>query len=189
MQKFTPVLIFTLLTSLFVNAQDNCANPTALCANNKITASNVGATTVATDPGLSCGGAPKATVWFTVTGISNGTATITVSAIDNNPGLYVEAFTGSCGSLVTTGQCATANGPAGSMSITFATATDTVYHIMVSGKGSNTEAFDILATSATNSIIARPAPDFIANPSNGCIPLSVDLENISTTYGGTNLNY
>ena len=44
---------------------------------------------------LPCSGGPstpRATVWYTVKGISVGTATITVTNVDNSPGLTVGSF-------------------------------------------------------------------------------------------------
>ncbi len=190
MRKLAGLFIFILFISSVVKAQDSCSIATALCANSKITTSNFGATVSAGDPALSCGDHTlNSNVWFTVTGISNGTATITVSKIDSTLGLEMEVYTGTCGSLVTTGQCATGVGPNGSMSVTFSTTIGTVYYIMVNGTGGNQESFDILATSASNSIVARPDADFNANPGNGCVPLSVQLQNTSIIFGGTNITY
>src|SRR5437870_13607452 len=48
-------VVIYLFFSLSLAAQDNCSNPTVLCANSKITATTQGATTVASDPALNCG--------------------------------------------------------------------------------------------------------------------------------------
>src|ERR1041385_9432120 len=94
-------LLFLCLNFLQSSAQDNCAGAQQLCAGNSQTLSTIGATTVASDPALLCGdGVVQRSVWFTVLGINTGTAVITVTNIDNNPGLSVSAYTGACGSLV-----------------------------------------------------------------------------------------
>ena len=73
-----------------------------------------GATVSVGDPALGCGdGVLNNNVWFTVKAISNGTCTVTVSRIDNNPGLAIEVYAGTCGTLTTTGACNSANGPNG----------------------------------------------------------------------------
>lgn len=101
----------------------------------------------------------------------------------------MQVYTGTCGSLAPLGPCNTANGPAGSMSLTFAVTSGTLYYIMVDGQSGNQESFDITATSISNSIVARPDANFIVNPTNGCAPLSVFLDNTSSLFGGTNISY
>ncbi len=183
-------LLFCILISYSALAQDNCSSATALCANNTITSSTAGATVSASDPSILCGdNTVNNSVWFTVFAINNGNATITVTQINNNPGLEMEVYTGSCGSLSHIGACTSGIGPAGSMNVTFATTAGTTYYIMVDGTGGNQEAFNILATTSNDAIIARPDANFNTNPVNGCVPLSVLLQNTTTLHGGTNITY
>ncbi|MCX6290755.1 MAG: hypothetical protein NT126_03220, partial [Bacteroidetes bacterium] len=182
--------LFCFIISFSATAQDNCSNATALCANNTSAATTAGATPSPTDPALSCGdNTIHNNVWFSVLAINNGTATITVSHIDNNPGLEMEVYSGICGSLTTTGSCASGNGPGGSMSVTFNTTAGTTYYIMIDGTNGNQEAFNIVATTSDDAIIAKPDANFNTNPSNGCLPLSVTLQNTTALHGGTNITY
>lgn len=129
-------------------------------------------------------------VWFTVQAIANGTGVISVTNINNNPGLAMEVYTGVCGSLATTGFCATgSSATAGAMSVSFPTVAGTTYYVMVDGEGGNQEAFDIVATTPDNAIVARPDPNFNTNPSYGCGPLNVILQNQTTLHGGSNITY
>src|SRR5258706_9942471 len=97
-------IVFLFLLVITASGQDKCSQATSLCANNTIASTTQGATVSAGDPALGCGDAVlNNNVWFTVTAISNGTCTVTISRIDNNPGLAIEVFTGSCGTLTTTG--------------------------------------------------------------------------------------
>ena len=179
-----------LLLSGYIKGQDNCSNATPLCANNTIASTTFGATVAVNDPALSCGDLTvNNSVWYTVTATTTGTCTINVGQINNNPGLEMEVFSGSCGALVSTANCNSANGPGGSMNLTFAVAAGSTYYIMVDGASGNQEGFTILATSATNSIIGRPLPGFIPNTFSGCAPLSVLLQNTTTLSGGTNITY
>lgn len=190
MRKF--LLVMTLLFSrLFAGAQDNCTNAVSLCANNQISRSTAGATPGAGDPALSCGdNTITNNVWFTVEGIANGNCTVTVSGINNNPGLEMEIYTGSCGALVTTGNCTTgSSGTGGTMTLSFATTAGTIYYIMVDGASGNQESFDIVATTSNSAIVARPDANFNTNPANGCAPLNVLLENTSILQGGSNITY
>jgi len=184
------LIVFCLLFTT-VKGQNLCSNATALCANNTIASTTVGATVSAGDPALSCGDATlNNNVWFTVKAISNGSCTVTVSNIHNNPGLAMEAYTGSCGSLVTTGACNSANGPSGSMNITFAVTAGTTYYIMVDGQAGDQESFHIAATSGTGSILGRPQPSFIPTTLSGCPPpLSDSLQNTTILSGGSNITY
>ncbi len=174
-------------------AQNNsCSNATPLCANNTTSSSTTGATAAGSDPAISCGdNTVNNSVWFTVLAINNGNATITVSQINNTPGLEMEVYTGICGSLspVVGSPCASGVGPNGSMNVTFATTAGTTYYIMVDGTNGNQEAFTILATTSNDAIIARPDANFNTNPANGCIPLSDLLQNTTTLHGGTNITY
>lgn len=186
--------IFTLLpiifTAIYTYSQDNCSNAIYLCASNKITATTAAATASPGDPVLFCGdGVVNNNVWFIVQGISAGTATVTVTLINNTPGLEMEVYTGSCGSLAAIGQCTSANGPGGSMSLNFAVAPGVLYYIMIDGASGNQESFEIQATSPGNSILARPDPNFNTNPASGCNPLNVFLENTTILNGGTNITY
>ena len=183
-------LIFYISISFSALGQDLCSNATALCANNTITSSTSGATFSASDPALSCGdNIVNNSVWFSVLAIHNGTATITVSQINNIPGLEMEVYTGTCGSLTTTGSCTSGIGPAGSMNVTFATIAGTTYYIMVDGTAGNQEAFTIQATTINDAIIAKPDANFITDPVNGCIPLDVLLDSTTIIHGGTNITY
>ena len=186
----TFVFAVAILSAVIAKAQDNCSNATTLCANNTIASTTFGATADASDPVLSCGDfTVNNSVWYSVTAITNGTCTINVGLINNNPGLEMEVYGGVCGSLISTGSCNSANGPGGSMSVTFAVLAGSTYYIMVDGSSGNQEAFTILATSATNSIIGRPLPGFIPSTFSGCVPLSVLLVNTTTLSGGTNITY
>ena len=179
-----------LLLSGYIKGQDNCSNATPLCANNTIASTTFGATVAVNDPALSCGDLTvNNSVWYSVTATTTGTCTINVGQINNNPGLEMEIYSGSCGALVSTGNCNSANGPGGSMNLTFAVAAGSIYYIMVDGASGNQEGFTILATSATNSIIGRPLPGFIPNTFSGCAPLSVLLQNTTILSGGTNITY
>ena len=173
------------------SAQDNCSAAVALCANNLITRTTVGATTVGTDPALSCGdNTVNNSVWFTVVAFNNGNCTITVSNINNTPGLEMQVYTGSCGVLSALGPCASGDaGTGGTMSMNFATTAGTTYYIMVDGTLGNQEAFDILATTSNDAIVARPDANFNTNPSSGCRPLAVQLQNTTVLHGGTNISY
>lgn len=185
---FTTLLFFLILFSLQFSAiaqQNDCAGAVALCGNSSATSTTVGATTDATDPALPCGDVTlDNTVWFTVLGINVGTATVTVSGIDNNPGIAAAVYTGSCGALVAVpAACNSANGPAGTFDINFATTAGTTYYIMVDGEAGNQEAFDIEVNTLDDAIIARPTTSFTANPLSGCVPLSVLLENTTQPHG------
>lgn len=186
------LLLSALLLSFFpLFGQDNCSSAVTLCAGSSITRSTAAATVQGSDPSLSCGDATlNNNVWFKVTAIANGTCTVTVTRIDNNPGLDMEVYTGACGSLVTTGFCASgSSATGGNMSVIFPVTNGTTYFIMVDGSNGNQEPFDIAATTVNNSIVARPDANFSTDPSYGCIPLNVLLDNTSTIYGGTNMNY
>src|SRR3954462_6673906 len=100
------------------NAQDNCAGAASLCAGSSRSSTTIGASVAGTDPALSCGDATvDNSVWFTVLAVNNGTCTVKVTNINNNPGLDMEIYTGTCGSLVTTGNCASgSSGTGGTMS-------------------------------------------------------------------------
>ncbi|MEY4593806.1 MAG: hypothetical protein RIQ47_216, partial [Bacteroidota bacterium] len=171
-------------------AQNNCANAVQLCANSIVPSTTQGANA---GPGetISCGdGVVTNNVWFTLTAVSNGSTTVSVTNIGNNPGLEMEIFTGTCGALTTTGNCTTGSSvTGGSMAITFNTTAGTTYYIMVDGASGNQEAFSIEATSINNAIVGRPSANFNTNPSYGCVPLNVQLDNTSTLLGGTNITY
>ncbi len=156
-----------------------------LCANNLVFSTTQNATTEPADPTPSCGD-HKAdnSVWFILTAVSNGTTTITLSQIDSASGLTVEAYTGSCGTLSSTGSC---NSGSGSIAITFNVVTGQTYYIMVDGNNGNQESFTIKATSSTASIIGRPQPVLVPSTTVGCVPLIVDLHNSSVLSGGTGI--
>ncbi len=126
-------LLYTSLLLLCLHftaaAQDDCSNANPLCNGFLSTGSTIGTTADPGDPALSCGdNTVNNSAWFVITGISNGLATLTVSGIDNNPGLEMEVFTGLCGSLTpVAGTCRSANGPAGSMTSNFAVTNGTTY--------------------------------------------------------------
>lgn len=184
-------LIFLLITGFTSYAQDDCSNAVTLCANNLLTRTTVGATPGLGDPSLSCGdNSVNNNVWFRVVAINNGSCTVTVTSINNNPGLEMEIYTGICGALTTTGNCTSgSSATGGSMSLTFATIAGTVYYIMVDGTAGNAEAFNITATTSNDAIVSRPDANFNTNPASGCIPLPVQLENTTTLHGGTNIIY
>ncbi|TAH41806.1 MAG: PKD domain-containing protein [Bacteroidetes bacterium] len=190
MRKILLLIALTVLT-LQSKSQDNCAGAVALCANSLITRTTVGATTNGTDPAISCGdNIVNNSVWFTVIAFNNGNCTVTVSNIDNTPGLEMAVYTGSCGSLSPLGPCASGSGSTGrTMSVNFPTIAGTTYYIMVDGTGGNQEAFDILATTSDDAIIARPDANFNTNPSSGCTPLTVLAQNTTILHGGSNITY
>jgi len=185
--------IFILFIPLFgdVHGQDNCASAVVLCANNIITRSTVGASASGTDPALSCGdNTVNNSVWFSILAVNNGTCTVTVSNINNTPGLEMQVYSGSCGSLTALGPCASGDAAGGgSMSLSFATIAGTTYYIMVDGTSGNQEAFNILASTNDDGIVARPDANFNTNPSYGCIPLDVQLQNTTQLHGGSNITY
>ena len=183
-------LTVILLATFCARGQDNCSNATSLCANNTIASTTFGATSDISDPALGCGDfTVDNSVWYMLQAVANGTCTITVGLINNNPGLEMEVFTGSCGSLITTGACNSANGPGGSMSVNFVVVAGSTYYIMIDGSAGNQESFTIQATSATGSITGRPMPGFIPTTFSGCAPLSVEMVNTTVLSGGTNITY
>ncbi len=190
MQKIVALILFTTLLHQAV-AQDNCSGAVGLCANSLITRTTVGATASAQDPAISCGdNTVNNSVWFSVLGTNTGSCTITVSNINNTPGLEMEVYTGACGSLVSVGVCASGSAATGgNMSLIFPTVAGTTYYIMVDGTGGNQEAFDILASTADDAIVARPDANFNTNPSSGCIPLLAQLQNTTILHGGSNITY
>src|SRR5690606_2293677 len=128
-----------------------------LCASNKIVATTAGATVAPDDPAITCGdGVVNNSVWFIVEGIASGTAAVTVTLINNTPGLEMQVYTGTCGLLVPLGPCASGNGPGGSMTINFPVLAGVLYYIMVDGSNGNQESFEIQATTPNNAILARP---------------------------------
>ncbi|MBP6334520.1 MAG: PKD domain-containing protein, partial [Bacteroidia bacterium] len=187
------ILILLVLTFLFheSKSQDDCANAVALCAGSIISRTTVGATTNGTDPALTCGdNSVTNSVWFSVIGVVAGNCTITVSNISNNPGLEMQLYTGVCGALVPVGPCTTgSSATGGNMSMSFAIVAGTTYYIMVDGSSSNQEAFDILATTSDDAIVARPDADFNTSPFSGCSPLTVQLQNTTDLHGGSNITY
>ena len=189
---FSYFSILILFFSIRANAQDNCAAAVSICAGSSINRSTIGATVGGSDPALSCGdGIVTNNVWFTVLAINNGTCVITVSNIDNNPGLDMEVYTGACGALSAIGQCASgSSGTGGTMSVTFATVSGATYYVMVDGNSGNQEAFDIIATTPNDAIVARPDANFNVNPSSGCVPLtSVFQPSATILHGGSNITY
>lgn len=185
------LLLTVLVASSSATAQNNsCSGALILCAGSSLTGTTLGATAGAGDV-LHCGdGVVNNNVWFKFIAISNGTVTLTVSNIGNAAGLDMEIFTGACGSLVTTSACTTGT-PAtgGQMSLTIATTAGTTYYVMVDGVNGNAESFDIIANSTTNSIVGRPSSNFNTNPSYGCAPLNVQLDNTTALLGGSNITY
>lgn len=185
---YSILLLFICST---LKAQDNCSSAVTLCANSTLSRTIVGATVSGTDPALSCGdGVLNNNIWFKVFSQNTGNCTITVTNIDNNPGLSMEIYTGACGALSTTGFCTTgSSATGGSMSISFATIAGTTYYVMIDGESGNQEAFNIVANTPNDAIVARPDANFNTNPTNGCIPLSVVLQNSTILHGGSNITY
>ena len=187
--------ILILISSLKLQAQniDNCSEAAWLCAGNSVSGSTIAKTASGTDPALSCGdGVVSNSAWFIVRAINIGTCSITVSNINDLPGLDMEVYTGNCGSLVSFGQCASGDSlSAGKkMSVSFATTLGTTYYVMVDGNSGNQEDFDIIATTSNNAIIARPDPNFNPNPNRACLPFSSILDTTGTViHGGSNLTY
>ncbi|REK03386.1 MAG: PKD domain-containing protein [Bacteroidetes bacterium] len=190
MREILSIFILSLAITR-VNAQDNCASAVNLCANTLLSRTTQGATADPSDPAISCGdNTVNNSVWFTVIGINNGNTTITVTNIDNNPGLEMEVYTGSCGSLVPLGICASGSSATGrQMSMTFPTNPGVTYYIMVDGTSGNQETFNIIANATNNSIVARPDANFSTNISYGCAPITADLYNTTVLYGGNNITY
>ncbi len=188
-------LLYTSLLLLCLHftaaAQDDCSNANPLCNGFLSTGSTIGTTADPGDPALSCGdNTVNNSAWFVITGISNGLATLTVSGIDNNPGLEMEVFTGLCGSLTpVAGTCRSANGPAGSMTSNFAVTNGTTYYILVDGSSGNQEDFSIVCSATNNSIVGTPQASFTTNVFRGCTPLTVQAFNQTVLYGGTNISY
>ncbi len=180
-----------LFLGFAAKAQDTCATASSLCASSTLNRTTVAATTVASDPALSCGdGVVTNSVWFSLLAINNGNCTITVTGIDNNPGLDMEVYTGSCGSFTPTGLCASgSSATGGTMNIALATVAGTTYYIMVDGNTGNQESFDITATTPNDAIVARPNSNFDVNPYSGCIPLSTFFDNNTVLHGGNNITY
>ena len=84
--RFYYFVLLILFFRLSANGQDNCASPTSLCVNNSTAGTTQSATASGTDPALSCGDmVVNRSVWFTALAINNGTCTITVNNINNNP--------------------------------------------------------------------------------------------------------
>ena len=190
MRKIFLLLVLAALSQQS-KSQDNCAGAVSLCANSLITRTTVGATTNGTDPAIACGdNTVNNSVWFTVLAFNNGNCTVTVTNIDNTPGLEMAVYTGSCGSLSPLGPCASGTGSTGrTMSFNFATVAGTTYYIMVDGTGGNQESFDIIATTPDDAIIARPDANFNTNPSSGCVPINVLAQNTTVLHGGSNITY
>ncbi len=188
------IITLFLVLAGFVSVAQNpnrCDQAMFLCANSSQSSTTVGGTANTAgiaDPALAFGdGVVNHSKWFTVEGICAGASTITVSGIDNNPGLEMEIYTGSCGTLVSTGLGNAAVGPAGSMSVVIpATAVGTTYYIMVDGTGGDAEAFSVTATGCVK---GRPSPSFLVSPFLGCTPLCVDLTNTSTTNDDNPITY
>ncbi|MFM7725597.1 MAG: hypothetical protein ACKO7B_02765, partial [Flavobacteriales bacterium] len=109
------LLVLLSLIAAHSSAQDNCSNALPLCNGQTTTRSTTGATpSPLTDPILHCGdNIIHNNVWFQFTAISNGSVTVSVTNINNNPGLAMEVYTGSCSSLVTTGICTTGSSATG----------------------------------------------------------------------------
>lgn len=180
-----------LLFAATAYSQDDCSFATPLCGSFQAAGSTQGATQAINDPGLDCGdNTVNNSVWFTIDGINTGTATVTVSGIDNNPGLEMEIYTGGCGSLApVAGACTSANGPSGSMTLNFSVSAGITYFIMVDGSAGNEEAFTIVATATNNAIIGAPQTQFTTNVLRGCTPLNFTVLNQTQLYGGSNITY
>lgn len=190
MLKKLPVFFFLIL-SFSAKAQDDCNFATSLCASFLSQGSTLGATMAVNDPGLDCGdNTVNNSVWFTMIGIANGTATITVSGIDSLGGLEMEVYTGTCGSLAPiAGACSSATGPAGSMTVTIPVSNGNTYFIMVDGTNGTEEAFDIIATATNDAIVGAPHTQFTTNVLRGCTPLTFGVFNQTQLFGGSNITY
>lgn len=186
---YSSLLLLCLHLTAF--AQDDCSNATPLCNGFLSTGSTIGTTADPGDPAIGCGdNTINNSTWFSVTGIGNGTATLTVSGIDNNPGLEMQVFSGVCGSLTpVAGSCRSANGPVGSMTTTFTVTNGTIYYILIDGTGGNQEDFNIVCSATNNSIVGTPQASFNTNVFRGCTPLTVQAFNQTVLYGGTNISY
>lgn len=184
---FSGILLNTLQASA---TNDLCSEATPLCANIGLISTNVGATATAGDV-LNCGDQTVSNnLWFTVQAITAGPVNITVYNINNPGGLEMEVFTGACGSLVSTGLCATGSpSTAGRMTIPLTTVAGTLYYIMVDGGNGNAESFGIIASTSAANIVGRPNSNFNTSPTFGCAPLAVTLENTTVLQGGSNISY
>src|SRR5690606_13663977 len=82
------IFCISLLCPALSYAQDNCSGGVTLCASSTITRTTNGATADGSDPVLSCGDNTfNNSVSFRVNGINAGNCTVTVTNINNNPGL------------------------------------------------------------------------------------------------------
>ncbi len=191
LRRYFFIVVVSVFCGVEVKAQDNCATAITLCASSSLSRSTIGATTGGTDPALSCGdNTVTNSVWFIVIGTKNGNCTVTVNNINNNPGLDMEVYTGTCGALVSTGDCASgSSGTGGTMNVSFATTPGTTYYIMVDGNAGNQESFDIVATSGDDAIVARPDPFFNPDFTSGCSPLTVFFHDTTNFHGGSNPTY
>lgn len=188
------IIFATLLSLAFAFsaiAQDDCSNAEPLCNGFQLTGTTIGTTAAPGDPSIGCGdNTINNSAWFTVIGTGNGLATLTVSGIDNNPGLEMQVYTGICGSLTpVAGSCRAANGPAGSMTASFSITTGRTYYILVDGTGGNQEDFNIVCSATNNSIVGTPLASFNTNVLRGCTPLSIQAFNQTVLYGGSNITY
>jgi hypothetical protein len=183
-------LALLLLVSSVAKAQDDCSGATTLCAGSSRSGNTNIGTVSGSDPALSCGDmVVNGSLWYSILAVNNGTCTVTVNNILQNPGLDMEIYTGTCGSLVSTGNCASGNSGTGFMSITFATTAGTTYFVLVDANSGNNQTFNIIATTTNDAIVARPDANFDVNPVSGCVPLNVVNQNTTTLHGGTGVTY
>ena len=188
LRNFVFIGLLLFVVGFELRAQDNCTSPVTLCAGSSVARTTIGATVGAGDPVLSCGDATvHNSVWFVVIADTVGNCTITVSNINNDPGLDMEVYTGTCGSLTSIGQCASgSSATGGTMSLNFITTIGTTYYILVDGNAGNQEAFDIIASSPDNGIVGRPEVNVTTDVIGGCIPLTVNFDGTINFHGGTN---
>ena len=189
-------LLFTVCSmysaSVFAQNYNRCDSAISLCNSlwqNLTTGGGTANTGGIADPALPfpcTDGVVNRSKWFTVEGIATGSSTITVSQINNNPGLEMQIYTGTCGTLAPiVGKCNKAVGPGGSMSVTFATTTGTTYYIMVDGTSGNSELFNI---TSSGDVKGRPVPVYTADSYTGCVPLTSTITNWTDT-NGTPITY
>ena len=172
------------------SAQDNCGSAPWLCNNQTVQASTIGATAQVGET-INCGDRTvNNSVWFRYSALQNGNVTIVVNAINNNPGLEMQAFTGSCSSLLPTNFCASgSSATSGSMSMSISSIAGTTYYIMVDGTNSNAEIFNIYASAASQVILGAPLTGFDPVPSFGIINSNILLDNTTALQGGTNTSF
>ena len=85
------------MLGLTASAQDDCSTATILCNGDSKAGTTAGATIGVNDPALHCGDlVVNNSAWFKIIAINNGVCNISVTQINNTPGLAMEVYTGVC---------------------------------------------------------------------------------------------